>query len=208
MDLARRGFAVVNFSYRLAPKSPYPAQLMDAFSVLAMVAEHAEEYHVDRGNVFFVGDSAGGHLNAQVSAAVSNPDYASLLGVTVPDLTVRATALNCGVYEAKDTFEGMRRVFAGDFSAYEEELDIIGHLSKDFPPAFVMSSLGDMCLPYAEPMYEALKEVGAEAELHIYGTKEKKLGHVFHLNMRSEQARECNDEECAFFREHLEEAAS
>ena len=205
MDLAKRGFSVVNFSYRLAPKYPYPSQLMDAFAVLAMVCEHAEEYHIDKENVFFVGDSAGGHLNAQVSLSVSNPEYAALLGVTVPDFTLRATALNCGVYDPEDAFRGsMGRVIKGDLSSYEEELDILGHLTEAFPPAFVMSATGDPCLPYAEPMYEALQKIGVEAELQIYGDEKNKLPHVFHLNVRSADARQCNDEECGFFRRHLE----
>ena len=63
----------------------------------------------------------------------------------------------------------MKYILEGDPSQYAEEWDIIGHITADFPPAFVMSATGDMCLPYAEPMYNLLTEKGIEAELHIYG---------------------------------------
>ena len=40
MDLATRGFCVVNFSYRLAPEHPYPAAPVDACAALAWTVEH------------------------------------------------------------------------------------------------------------------------------------------------------------------------
>ena len=47
---------------------------------------------------------------------------------------------------------------------------------------------------------------GVESVLRIYGTKaQKDIGHVFHLNCRSLLADQCNDEQCAFFRAHLQE---
>ncbi len=204
MNLAQHGFTVVNYSYRLAPKNRFPAQLEDTNAVMREICENAEKYHIDTGNIFFVGDSAGGHLNAQYSAAVTNPEYAGLLHLDIPSFTLRATALNCGIFEAKDALDGLLSpVLGGDPSLYEEQMDITGHITGDFPPAFVMSSTGDMCLPYAGPMYELLKEKGVEAELHIYGDDENRLPHVFHVDIRNPSATECNDEECLFFKEHI-----
>ena len=205
MNLARHGFTVVNFSYRLGPKNKFPAQLEDTNALLTAVCENAEAYHVDVNNVFFVGDSAGGHLNAQYSAAVTNPVYAELLGLQIPRFTLRATALNCGVYAYEDVQAGqMSYILEGDISRYAEELDILGHITENFPPTFVMSATGDdWCLPHAEPMYRFLQEKGIEAELHIYGDSSEKPPHVFHVNIRSPYAIACNDEECAFFRRFI-----
>lgn len=200
MDLARRGFTVVNFSYRLGPKNKYPAQLEDANTVMTVICENAKKYQVDPENIFFVGDSAGGHLNAQYSTAVTNPEYAKLLGLTVPSFHLRAVALNCGVYDKENMMSGqMSYILEGDPYAYSEQLDIKGNITSEFPPAFVMSANGDMCLPYAEPMYEYLTDKGVEAELHIYGDSENRLAHVFHIDIREPFATVCNDEECAFF---------
>ncbi len=41
MRLAARGFAVVNFSYRLAPEDKYPAAVQDICTVLHWVQRHA-----------------------------------------------------------------------------------------------------------------------------------------------------------------------
>lgn len=61
MSLAKRGFAVVNFSYRLAPEIKFPASLEDTNLVFTWVLEQAEQYGFDTRYVFAVGDSAGGH---------------------------------------------------------------------------------------------------------------------------------------------------
>ena len=53
-------------------------------------------------------------------------------------------------------------------------------------------------------MKEFLETKGVEAELHIYGEqKPNELGHVFHCDVKSEDAKVCNDEECEFFRRHV-----
>ena len=62
MSLAQRGFAVVNFTYRLAPGHKFPAQLEDTNMVMEWVFAHAGEYGLDTRNIFMVGDSAGAHL--------------------------------------------------------------------------------------------------------------------------------------------------
>ena len=62
MDLAERGFAVVNFSYRLAPEYKFPASLEDTNSVFTWVLENAETYRLDTEKLFAVGDSAGAHI--------------------------------------------------------------------------------------------------------------------------------------------------
>ena len=205
MNLAQRGFTVVNFSYRLGPRFKFPAQLEDTNAVLTAICSKAEQYHIDTNNIFFVGDSAGGHLNAQYSAAVTNPEYAALLQLRIPSFTLRATALNCGVYETDAVKEGLSVILEGDSSRYGDKLDILGHITESFPPAFVMSATGDsLCLPFAEPMYRFLQEKGVESELHIYGDEINKLPHVFHVNIRNPFATQCNDDECAFFKRHIE----
>ena len=43
MSLAQRGFAVVNFTYRLAPEYRYPAQLEDTDAVIHWIFDHKED---------------------------------------------------------------------------------------------------------------------------------------------------------------------
>lgn len=200
MQLAEHGYTVVNFSYRLAPKNRYPAAIEDTNSVMRFISEHADEYHIDTNNIFFVGDSAGAQLNAQYTTAVTNPAYAALLGLSIPDFTLRATALNCGVYD-QSGMNGILAYYLADESQ-KAQLDIFPYITADFPPAFVMSATGDMCLPYAEPMYDFLQSKGVTAELHIYGDEENKPPHVFHVNVKNPTGVQCNDDECTFFAQY------
>ena len=203
MDLARRGFAVVNFSYRLAPETRYPGQLHDINMAVAYAVNHAAALHLDPSHMFFVGDSAGAQLLSQYAAAVTNPDYAVLLGLVIPKIRIPALALNCGMYELNDRDSILKSYLTKKVSEYGEELDVTGHITGAFPPSFVMSAWGDFLFEKAEPMSRLLSEKGVENELHLYGSTDNQPGHVFHLNIRKEEAVLCNDEECAFFRKHI-----
>ena len=206
MSLAQRGFAVVNFSYRLAPGYRFPAQLNDVNAVMQFVVSHAEEYFIDPHNIFFVGDSAGAQMASQYLAAVTNPAYASLLGLEIPKFDVRACALNCGFYIPDPHQDRMlMKCYLEDPSQVKtEEMDVIAHITSAFPPAFVMTSNGDFLRKRAMPFVDVLTAKGVEAEYHDYCPDDRELGHVFHCNMKEPYAKICNDEECAFFAAHVE----
>ena len=206
MSLAQRGFAVVNFSYRLAPGYRFPAQLNDVNAVMQFARSHAEEYFIDPHNIFFVGDSAGAQMASQYLAAVTNPAYASLLGLEIPKFDVRACALNCGFY-IPDPHQDrvLMKCYLEDPSQVKtEEMDVIAHITSAFPPAFVMTSNGDFLRKRAMPFVDVLTAKGVEAEYHDYCPDDRELGHVFHCNMKEPYAKICNDEECAFFAAHVE----
>lgn len=60
--------------YRLAPQSPFPAQLLDAFlSYLYLLSPPADSFHdaVPASNIIFAGDSAGGNLAFALSLLVN-----------------------------------------------------------------------------------------------------------------------------------------
>ena len=206
MSLAQRGFTVVNFSYRLAPEYRFPAQLNDVNAAMQFACRHAEEYFIDPHNVFFVGDSAGAQMASQYLSAVTNPAYASLLGLEVPEFEVRACALNCGFY-IPDPHQDrmlMKCYLEAPSQADAEEMNVIAHITSAFPPAFVMTSNGDFLRKRARPLVDILTAKGVEAEYHDYCPEDRELGHVFHCNMKEPYAKTCNDEECAFFAAHVE----
>lgn len=216
MNLAQRGFTVVNFNYRLAPEVKYPAPLEDINGVMTFIKEHAKEYYMDTDNVFVVGDSAGGQLASQYLTIYSNPDYAAFFDFEVPDIKIRAAGLNCGLYDVKKSIEVGLEERIKDYVGEEnyskvlgkgtvlESLDVVGNITKDFVPSFVMSAVNDFLVAHAEPMYKHLKNLGVDCDMKIYGSKEQEeVAHVFHVNIKLEEARKCNDDECAFFRKHM-----
>ena len=214
MRLALRGFTVVNFDYRLAPEHKYPAPVEDACKVLFWMQQHSEEYCIDLNNVFTVGDSAGGQISFQLITMLTNPEYAKLFPFPVPeDFTVRGCGMNCGCYFLPFSRLLKPKMMGPLFEAYfpEDYLPLIPQfkaqkfITKDFPPAFVMSARNDYLRFMAAPLHRILKKKGVESILKIYGTKaQKDIGHVFHLNCRSELADQCNDEQTAFFKAHIQ----
>ncbi len=213
MRLAGRGFAVVNFNYRLAPEHPYPAGLSDCCQVLHWVQQHGREYQIDCSNLFMVGDSAGGQLAYQLLTMLTSPEYASLFDFRCPEnLKIRACGLNCGCYFLPfDRFLPPKLMgynfvayLPGDYMKYVPQLKTSRYLTRDFPPTFVMSAQNDFLKFMAKPLHKKLQKAGAKSILKIYGTKaQKEIGHVFHVNCYLDMARQCNDEQCDFFRAHM-----
>ena len=67
--LVGKGWVFVSINYRLAPSSPWPAQLEDAKCAVRFLRANAQALHIDPTRIGAVGASAGGHL-------------ASMLGLT------------------------------------------------------------------------------------------------------------------------------
>lgn len=63
----RGDIAVVSAGYRLAPEHPYPAALLDCYTVVEYLATHGENEKIDTKNIFVSGDSAGGNLTLAVA---------------------------------------------------------------------------------------------------------------------------------------------
>lgn len=212
MELAQRGFTVVNFSYRLAPENPYPAALEDVNAVFNWTAEHAEEYKIDLNNLFVVGASAGGQLASQYIAMLTNYEFQKKFDFNVPSnkVKVKAVALNCGIYDMKKYVEtsnnGLITAYLGEGAKSKvQALDTMKYVTKDFPPAYVMTAHYDFLKDYAKPMYDLLVKLGVPCEYKIYGDKDKeKIAHVFHTDIRIPEAKECNDAECEFFKKFIE----
>ena len=212
MDLSTRGFAVVNFTYRLAPEFQYPASFEDTNMVFTWIFEHAKEYGLDTEHIFAVGDSAGAHMLGLYSCICTNKSFAKEFDFKVPNHFVpKAIALNNGTYtiQIKKEEDDQTTKFMADFlpgKGTKEELaqiDVVRHVTKNFPPAYIMTASDDFLIQAHFPLQAKLIEENASFEFHFYGKKKENLGHVFHLNMRLKEAKKCNDDECAFFRKFL-----
>ncbi len=206
MRLAQRNFAVVNFSYRLAPEAKFPSSLQDTEKVFQFVADNAAQYGFDTENVFAVGDSAGGHLLSMYAAALTNQDFRKNFEfIKDKNLTLRGVGLNCGKYDLNDN-EAMFKLLRSGFlpnGGTAEEIELVNsanHVTKDFPPSFVMTCHGDFLIAQADIIKEKLEAAGVRYEFHCYGSPEKPLWHVFHCDPKLPEAVVCNDDECNFFR--------
>ena len=209
MDLAARGFAVVNFNYRLAPKWKFPTPLWDTNTVMQWIVKNAANYHLDPDKLFLVGDSAGAQLASQYAAMWANPLYAALFQMKLPRIRIRALGLNCGLYDtAKQVTQprkGLNLDYLGkDISPEDPRFRVLENIDENYPPAFITTACHDFLREEAEPMCRYLQQRGVHAHWRCYGTEaDKTIAHVFHVNIALPEAKLCNDDTAAFFRQYL-----
>lgn len=216
MSLAQRGFAVVNYSYRLAPEYKYPASFQDTKTVCDWIIANAEKYGFDTENIFGVGDSAGAHMLAMFCCALINPRYAAKTGFDLPEnFAFRAIALNCGAFLISPSQEAdLTTMLMADYlpeKGTAAEFELISpakHLTSDFPPVFIMTCPGDFLNQQPSHVIPRLQELKVPFVYRHYGDQKNELAHVFHCNVRLPEAALCNDEETAFFRSFLPQIAA
>lgn len=153
--MAQRGWVCVASNYRLAPKHPWPAQVVDVKRALAWIKEHIAEYGGDPSYVVATGGSAGGHL---VALTALTPGLAELQpGFEDADTSVSACVPFYGVYDMADltdnrTVRSMRdhflapRVFRRDPQADRDafvQASPIAHVSEHTPDFFVIHGTND-----------------------------------------------------------------
>lgn len=210
LDLAARGFNVINFTFRLAPENKHPAMISDINQMISHLCKHSCEYELDMENVFMVGDSAGGHMLSMYAAICTNPDYARTFSFKTPkEFVPKAIALNCGVYDIYLGIEadaaGLTRQTIYDYLGDEpnhfilEQNNTISQITSDYPPVYLMTANEDVFQDQYEIMLKVLNKNGIKNIHRKYGDETTKLGHVFHLDVESVFGKQCNGDECKFF---------
>ncbi len=210
MSLCQHGFAVVNFTYRLAPKYKYPSPLEDTNLVMQWIMTNANDYNLDINNIFAVGDSAGANDLGLYAAICTNLGYRNNYSFDPPEnFVLRGIALNCGDYEiTKELIDKdnnnrliMQEYLGKPVTAEKlEQINVLSHITEAFPPTYLMSSNRDFLQNQYPLMDKILEEKNIRHISKFYGDESTLLSHVFHLDMRSQAAHQCNKDECDFFR--------
>lgn len=95
--MAARGWVCVAINYRLAPRDPWPAQIIDVKAAIAWIKENIEEYGGDPSYIAITGGSAGGHLTALAAVTANAPEFQP--GFESADTSVQAAVPYYGVYD-------------------------------------------------------------------------------------------------------------
>lgn len=209
MELAKMGFTVVNFSYRLAPTYKFPSALEDLNEVMHWVMEHYSFYHIDADGIFMVGDSAGAHLASLYACICTNPIYRRRYTFTIPkNFVPKALALNCGIYHIEKAYKRgsfVTRTIIRDMMGskdIEKKLPWLStnyFITPDFPPTYLMTASGDFLKYQSIELKSILKQNLVTHRYRLFGGKENLLPHVFHCDICKEDSVICNREECEFF---------
>ncbi|HUB09360.1 MAG TPA: alpha/beta hydrolase [Myxococcales bacterium] len=101
---ARRGYLVVNASYRLAPAHRWPAAHEDAASALLWTLREVVRYGGDPSRLVIAGESAGANLAASMAIAASyrRPETWAR-EIFASGASPSAVFAACGIYQVSDT---------------------------------------------------------------------------------------------------------
>lgn len=155
----RQGITFVVLKYRM-PNGNIEVALSDALQAIKMVREHHKEWNVDPKKVGISGCSAGGNLASMAAthytSAEDRPDFQILF------------------YPITTTDEQMMPEMFGKEPSQEriERFTNVKQVDPNSPPAFIMCSADDKRVPCSNSIdyFNALRNNGVEASLHIYPT--------------------------------------
>ncbi len=171
--LAAKGWVCVAINYRLAPRDPFPAQIIDVKRAIAWIREHIEEYGGDPDYIAITGGSAGGHLTALAAVTANDPAYQP--GFEGADTSVAVAVPHYGVYDfagctglrsaeqMRDQFLAPRvvkRTWAEDPEVFEAGTPLL-RVGKDAPDFFVLHGAHDslVSVEQARLFVQRLREV-------------------------------------------------
>lgn len=95
--MAARGWVCVAINYRLAPRDPWPAQIVDVKAAIAWIKENIAAYGGSPDYIAITGGSAGGHLTALAAVTPNAPEFQP--GFESADTSVQAAVPYYGVYD-------------------------------------------------------------------------------------------------------------
>lgn len=159
--LARRGWVAVSINYRLAPKHPFPAHIIDVKKAIAWIRDNIAAYGGDPGYIAITGGSAGGHLSAL--AATTPNDAAYQPGFESADTTIQAAVPHYGVYDlagqidpyserTRDTFVGPK-VLLTSYADHPDPFHAgspLERITADTPDMFVIHGTNDTFIPVSQ----------------------------------------------------------
>jgi acetyl esterase/lipase len=171
--MAAKGWICVAPNYRLSPRDPWPAHIVDVKQAIAWIREHIADYGGDPDYIAITGGSAGGHLVAL--AAVTPNDREWQPGFEHADTSVQTAIPHYGVYDfagstgtraaiqLRDRFLGPRILqtrWAEHPETFEAASPIL-RVTPDAPDFFVLHGVGDTLVPVdqARKFVARLREV-------------------------------------------------
>jgi acetyl esterase/lipase len=148
--MAAKGWICVAINYRLSPRDPWPAHIVDVKRAIAWIKDNIAEYGGNPDYIAITGGSAGGHLTALAALTPNDPAFQP--GFEDADTTVQVAVPFYGVYDFAGSTGlanaiGMRDFFLGPRvvqTSWEDAPDVyeaaspILRIAPDAPDFFVL----------------------------------------------------------------------
>ncbi|PFJ15769.1 acetylesterase [Bacillus cereus] len=204
VELAARGYTVVNINYALAPKKTYPTPVLQLGEAYEYIKENENKYDLKLDRVYFAGDSAGAQISGQFVNIQTSAEYAKLtkIDAIVDASTIKGTLLFCGPYSmpALAKIESTKEI--QDFMrtagwAYMGEKNweglpetkiasILNHVTKDYPPTFITDGNTASFEDQGKALASALQSKGVTVDSLFFDKSiSGELGHEFQFKMNT-----------------------
>jgi acetyl esterase len=218
---ARFGYLVVNISYRLAPKHPFPAAIEDTCLAYRWMVERANQLGGDPTRIAVAGESAGGNLVAALTlAACQKRSEPWARAVYETGFTPRATMPFCAILQVSDAdrfgkrrklpfwIDGMLRDAGASYlhglprgptpaTELADPLRILERgdsFDRPLPPFFAPVGTRDPLLDDTRRLEKALGKLNVPCEARYYPGGI----HAFHAMVWNPAARRCWRDALAF----------
>jgi acetyl esterase/lipase len=205
--LAVKGYTVASLNYTVGPDATYPTAIRQLNDALGFLVDNAAHYRIDPTRVVLAGDSAGAQLTSQLATMITNPAYATAVGIrpTLSPGQVRGVILDCGVYDVS-TIPNAKGIEGWGFrtalwaylgtkdwahTAGGEQMSTIDSVTADFPATWISGGNADaLTASQSKPLAAKLKGLGVPiTELFYADDHTPALGHEyqFHLDQKDAQ---------------------
>lgn len=171
-SLAKRGYFVMNTTYRLTPDWKFPTQTEDISEALAYLRRNATELNIDTDRIATFGYSAGAHLASLAGLDPKNRIKAIVSGGTPADLSFWPDGKLTGLL--------LGGPLKGNEAIYREASPV-SHVTPNSPPVFVYHSTGDTLVPveHAETYIAALEKNQVTHEVYWIKGRSHIMAHLF-----------------------------
>ena len=164
------GYQVFTLEYLCRPQGVgYPEQLLELACAMDYVKRNAEEFFINKDEIFVVGFSAGGHLVADLCNEYA--EVPSLYGGML-DCKPTGAALCYPVTESNSgTFENLTFNLSDERrEELKTKLDLSARVTSATPPTFIWTTAEDDIVPVHNSLNYALALDRAKVpfELHVY----------------------------------------
>ncbi|MBL0747724.1 alpha/beta hydrolase [Nocardioides baculatus] len=95
--MAAKGWVCVAINYRLSPRDPWPAHIVDVKRAIAWIKDNIADHGGDPDYLAITGGSAGGHLTALAALTPGDPEFQP--GFEDADTSVQAAVPFYGIYD-------------------------------------------------------------------------------------------------------------
>jgi acetyl esterase/lipase len=204
--LLEAGYNVVSVGYALAPGAAYPIPVIQLSQAVAFLQHHGGDYGIDMDQVVVAGSSAGGQIIGQFANIQTGSAYAGQLGVApVMHGNLKAAVFDSAALDADRLSRSQTpdapaewlytlagRTYLGHDEARRNEANVIDHVTRDFPPAFIADGNTATFPDQARDLHEQLDQLGVENVLNLYPRTDAVLGarvhgHTVALDRRLQQ---------------------